>query len=180
MERKPWTEDEESYLEYFLLTDFKTPYDEIEKFLGRSKISVQGKIQKMRKKNKKLEPRAKPWGKKEDQFLLRNYQIMSYHEIGTALNRSFSSVENRMRKLGMRKANDLASKKDEIQRLSDEGLNQNEIAKKLGFSRKAIWNFCDQNGIKINYESTRNRVFSIQGRQWAERKKQIEDCNRGN
>lgn len=180
MERKPWTEDEESYLEYFLLTDFETPYDEIEKFLGRSKISVQGKIAKMRKKDKKLEPRAKPWREKEDQFLLNNYQIKTYYEIGYALNRSFSSVENRMRKLGIRKAKNLMSKKDEIQRLSDEGFNQNEIAKKLGFSRKAIWNFCNQNGIKINYESTKNRVFSIQGRQWAERKKQYAACNRSN
>ena len=84
----------------------------------------------------------KLWNEEEDQYILNNYNKMSWHEMATNLNCSFATVQNRARKLGIEVINKKVDRwTDEDIALLREYANKyviKNIAKKLNKSELAV------------------------------------------
>ena len=44
-----------------------------------------------------------PWTEEDENFIIQNHGILSYREMSQKLNRTYSSIENKARRLGLKK-----------------------------------------------------------------------------
>lgn len=102
------------------------------------------------------------WSDDEEAFIISNYKIMSAKEIAIHLNRSLSSVKNRIRLLGQVKIRLLSSSDISFIKCNLGKLSCAEIGRRLGFSRTCITKFCKRNNLcfKVFGDNHHNTLHS--------------------
>lgn len=95
------------------------------------------------------------WTEEKDNFIRRNYSVLTYAEIGECLGVSEEAVGQRARKvLGLRKKRNkiTAEEIEKIARLGLEGLTRKEIAIEMELKRKTVSEVVRQNSLKVKPE----------------------------
>lgn len=150
MEERTWTEDEEIYLEYFMLDPDHT-FKEAADFLGRTVTSVSAKVRYMRKRSrvKRYMPTHRPWSEKEIQFLKRRYCAVTNKEIAISLSRTERSVRKKAIDIGLRKSKQPRLVGAQIKEFNRQGLNSKQIGEKLGLPAIVVHQWCNRNGVEV-------------------------------
>ena len=88
------------------------------------------------------------WTPEEDAFILENYETMSKHELGEALQRPFASVRARCSTLGAVRHILTNTDKGNIRKLIWDGHNKKEVAESLGLNYRLVLAFCRKDNLK--------------------------------
>lgn len=147
MARK-WTEDEDIYLEYFVY-EHDAKLQDAADFLGRTRGSVDARLQVLRKKNKNVAIVNKRWTEKEIELLKKYYGTETIAYIAKRLGRSVSAVHCKKNELGLRKVNAMKNYDKEIRKLAEEGQYGRKIARTLGLPYSSIIGYTKANGIEL-------------------------------
>lgn len=147
MNGRRWTEDEDIYLEYFILQG-DTPVKEAADFLGRSWGATCTRLTELRKKDSNVHYVKKRWSSKEDEFLKQNYKVLTDNQLAESLNRTVEAVKTRRTKhLRLTKSKKITSRRKEIEQLIEDGHYRPGIARRLGIDQKSLGTFLRMNNI---------------------------------
>lgn len=146
-----WSEDDLIYLEYFLYDNEEKRYEEAAKFLGRTVKAVTTKAAEMRKENENVNYIAKPYSRKEIQFLRANYTVLETDQIAKSLNRTIKSVMRKASVLGINKRKSLTKYDSKIRKMATNGKTRNEIAFELGVKPNSVICYLIRHGIECEY-----------------------------
>ncbi|ELE3058651.1 hypothetical protein RMG04_002944 [Salmonella enterica] len=102
------------------------------------------------------------WRDDEINFLTSNYKNMSARDIAIHLNRSLSSVQNRVHYLKIGKLHSFSDSDVHFIRCNLGKLSAAEIARKIGFSPAGVRKFCRRNNLcyKVFGDNHHNTIHS--------------------
>ncbi|MDT2570277.1 hypothetical protein P7D97_01515 [Enterococcus raffinosus] len=140
-----WTEDEDTYLEYFLFNK-DTHLEEAAKFLNRSLNATILRASVVRKKRRGYYI-CRKWTSEEDEYIKANYETVSYKLIGLRLGRSSKSVSARVRFLGLRKNQSLVAMDEQIRQMAGEGVYLVDIARSLKIEYETLRDYLSKHNI---------------------------------
>lgn len=129
---KKWSKEEDE----FLIKNNSIERKIVAEQLKRSLSSVCGRYRYLGLKRPRtlINETQTEWTEEEIEFIKNNYKTYSYKEIGEKINRTKSAVQNKIRKLGL--------KKDKIQKFNEfyfDEINSNDKAYWLGFIYADGW-----------------------------------------
>lgn len=143
---RKWTEDEEIYLEYFVYS-CDSDIKEAEIFLNRSKKSVSEKLKRMRKKDRNIGLLREKWTEREENFLIRNYLILTNKQLSEAINKTENAIANKKSRLNLRKEKHVKKHHNEIIELAKKGYRRRDIASELGIVYGSLNKYLIENKI---------------------------------
>lgn len=147
MTGKHWTEDELAYIEYFVYEN-DTKLKEASEFLGRSLHAVKVKLVQLRKEDKSVCYMNNLWTEKEEEFLKKNYKILTNKNISIRLNRSVKAIEFRAAQLGIQKNKSVKSQDKKIREMIADGYYLIDVSKKLNIKMSSLIAHCKARGIE--------------------------------
>lgn len=128
--------------------------EDIAKFLGRTRNSVNSRLQRMRKTDNYVDYIQRPWSDREDERLIKLKGKHTYQEIGEILNRSRSAITHRCIILGIAQRKfDFSQIGEEIRVLAAKGYTRKEISEELSIEYNKIRNFIYRNKIDCKNSS---------------------------
>ena len=133
-DRKSWTEEEEKLLEKLVLI-YKKNYKEIAEILGRTEDSI---VVKMKKKKLSIQSDKRIWSKEEEELLIDLWGTISIEKLAKELNRTESSIRNKVFNLGLGSAINN----------NYEGLKIQEICELFNISRTVVDGYWIPLGLK--------------------------------
>lgn len=142
LEKAPeWTELERKFLRenYEDMTHL-----EMAEELGRSKRAVGVKCSELGLK------KYSKWTEPEIEHLKSQYSRKTAKEIAEQLDRSVDSIEGMVKRLGLSKSTRRFTN-EEVMELHSKGLNDSEIADRLGVTKKTIRNRREERGLEPNW-----------------------------
>lgn len=146
MPGKHWTEDELTYIEYFVF-EKDAKLSDASEFLGRSVNAIKKKLWRLRTEDNNVKHMNRLWTEKEEEFLKKHYTSLSNKNIAIRLRRSVKSVEFRAAKLGLKKYKKIQDKDFEIRKLISEGYYLSEICKELNIKMQSLIAHCRRENI---------------------------------
>lgn len=162
MAGKPWTEDEEIYVELFYNDQENFDLNVAAEFLGRSKKSIACKAVRLRKE---LDIRRfeKVWTREDDDYLTKNYLRFTYLQLGRRFGVTEKAITDRIRTLNLPKKNKYLTKYDqEIRKLAKEGKFRSEIAEILGLELRQINSYVIHHKIKTKLDEFKPKKSEAQ------------------
>ncbi|EDU0376550.1 hypothetical protein DEI29_000509 [Salmonella enterica subsp. enterica] len=113
-------------------------------------------------KRRKESANYRYWRDDEEIFIVSNYKTMTINEMAAYLNRSYPSVEQKLRCLGLVKLHSLSSSDIAYIKCNLGKMSCSKIARHLGFSCSCITNFCKRNGLcfKVFGDNHHNTIHS--------------------
>lgn len=139
MSNKPWTEEDEILLE-ITMNEKDLSYSEIAKATGRTIASVRNKAYKIRRGNGFKSNR---WTEKDiERLKILTANGIGNEEIGKIMGRTTNAVINKKYKSNIRARKKILLYKKAIEEMAKIGLTCPQIAKKIGMTRKDVYDFC--------------------------------------
>jgi dsDNA-specific endonuclease/ATPase MutS2 len=167
MNGRRWTEDEDIYLEYFVLNG-DTPITEAANFLDRSWGATCTRLTELRKIDPNVHYVKKRWSSKEDEFLKQNHQMLTDDQLAQSLNRTVEAVKTRrVKHLRLIKNQKITAKKKEIKELIEKGYYRPEISKKIDVDEKSLSTFLRLNNIhcpEVPYSQRTAKMKEVENR----------------
>ncbi|MBC2369925.1 hypothetical protein HBP99_14950 [Listeria booriae] len=155
-----WTEDDDIYLEYFVYEN-DTDLGEAASFLNRSRKAVITRLKNLRMMDDSVSYIRRKWTEKEDEFLRKNYKIMTNQSLAESLGRTSAAVCSRKKYLGLKRVRGISRHREKIIEMAAKGYYRADIAKELDINEMSLNHFLIENKIyckKVPY-SERKRYW---------------------
>lgn len=141
-----WTEDDDIYLAYFVYEN-DTDLGEAATFLNRSRKAVIVRLKNLRKMDDSVGYIRRKWTEKEDEFLRKNYKIMSNRSLAESLRRTSAAVCGRKKYLGLKRIREISIHREKIIEMAANGYYRSEIAREIDADVMSLNRFLRDNNI---------------------------------
>ncbi|MBC2004661.1 hypothetical protein HCA78_12830 [Listeria booriae] len=155
MSKRLFTEEEEMYLEYYILCQDEPDFNAAAQHLN----CTTKQIKNWRGYHLKKSTLRRKWTERECAILRRFHPAMNVQEIAKMLNRPYSSVARKASNMGLKKLNYPNQLDAEIRKLGESGYTAREIAEELQFPLQTIREYLCRCKIKYKKENKDNHAW---------------------